>query len=784
MAATAFPPPPTPRPLRAVVPVRVGDTDRLQAMLGMLAGNATIAAMRFSFIATAQIANETRAAIERALPGQGAAWEIEEDRGDGFAVALAAAAARDPESDLVLLSSHVQLPFAWDARLRKAAYASKDVGAVIPLCDISPLSALLDAESGLPAGGDAALVDRAAYSLGMRSYYEVPRLHTACAYLRREAFDAAMPHVPGDARDEQSVLDALARHIRVRGWSCVVCDFLYVGYDGPAQAKALGDVEMESQAFVQHHPLGGLRRAMKDAIGRGLPALAVPGLDHRPVQLHIMHFWGGGLDKWVRDFGRSDPARVNMILSSYRIGNDGGQRIVLYSDPAARIPIRTWDIARPIRSSVSSSLEYRRILGQVIAEYDVEAIVVSSLIGHSLDALTQARKTIVVCHDFHPVCQAVNPLFGKVCERCTREDLRLCAQTNPLNRFFTDQTPDEWHEMRTLYVDHLIAHRVEMVAPSRWVAAELRRLDPRLEAVTIHVVPHGIDLDAPKLPFPLVMPGERLRIVVMGRLNVQKGLDLLRGAARELGTLAEITLVGCGPMGAKLAQEHGWNHVESYEPEALPDLLREIAPHLGLLPSVVPETFSYTLSELQALGVPPLATALGAFRERIVEGETGFLFDPTVESLLARIGALRAAPRQLEAVARTLEDLKGTSVREMVERYHSLVPLGPRPVARFPVGIGSQSALTEPYRHLDEAYAELTGAYGQLSAAYAQSTDAYGHTKTAYEQAHEELEEWRAKSEALQRELDALEVGPWRWWNYPKVVRFIRGLREKNRTGQ
>jgi hypothetical protein len=135
----------------------------------------------------------------------------------------------------------------------------------------------------------------------------------------------------------------------------VICDYLYVGYsgNGPAEAAAADDVE--EAAFLQNHPLGGLRRAVNDAIHRGLPPVSAPGLDHRPVQLHIMHFWGGGLERWVRDFGRADPSRINMILTSYRIGESGGQRIVLYSDPAALIPVRTWDIAAD-RSTASSSI--------------------------------------------------------------------------------------------------------------------------------------------------------------------------------------------------------------------------------------------------------------------------------------------------------------------------------------------------------------------------------------------------------------------------------------------
>ena len=104
------------------------------------------------------------------------------------------------------------------------------------------------------------------------------------------------------------------------------------------------------------------------------------------------------------------------------------------------MPVRTWDIARAIPSSAAGSLEYRAILEQVIQEFDVEAIVVSSLIGHALDALAMPVKTFVVCHDFYPICQAINPQFHGTCVRCTAEDLAECAKSNPLNRIFPNQS--------------------------------------------------------------------------------------------------------------------------------------------------------------------------------------------------------------------------------------------------------------------------------------------------------------------------------------------------------
>ena len=683
-----------------------------------------------------------------------------------FAGSLREVAARYPERDIVLIAPGVDLPFAWDARLAKAAYAAPNIAAAVPMCDVSPLYALVDEEGRANSQLDTTLIDRTAYCMGDRSYYEIPSIHPFCAYIRQDALNIALPFLAAGIAEPRSVLAVLAKRWRASGWSCVICDYLYVGYSGDAPAGAPATDGLDETALLQNHPLGGLRRAVADAIRRGLPPVSAPGLDHRPVQLHIMHFWGGGLERWVRDFGRADPSRINMILTSYRIGETGGQRVVLYSDPAALVPVRTWDITRPIRSTVSSSIEYRRILEQVLAEFEIEAIIVSSLIGHSLDALTQPIKTIVVCHDFYPICQAINPQFGKTCVRCTLDDLRRCAKFNPLNDIFGDQTSEEWHEMRGVFVSHLLAGRIEMVVPSPSVATTLKQLESRLRGLPIHVIPHGIDLDAPRLAIATRTASQPLRIVVLGRLTVKKGTDLLQSACEELRPYADITLVGCGDIGVKLAQECGWNFIERYEQDALPDLLRSLAPHAGLLASIIPETFSYTLSELMALGVPPIVTALGSFNDRVVDGESGFRFEPNKEALVDLVRRLHAQPELLERVGRSLaSQARGRTTADMVNDYRALLPLSPHPIARFRVGVGRQTGLTEPYRHLTEAYAQLTGAYTQ--------------TKAAYEQASGELGRLKAACKHLAREFELIKT---RWWRVVRAPRLVIEFREKIRS--
>jgi len=319
--------------------------------------------------------------------------------------------------------------------------------------------------------------------------------------------------------------------------------------------------------------------------------------------------------------------------------------------------------------------------------------------------------------------------------------------------------------------------------PSRSVAETLKRIEPRLAAVPMHLIPHGVDSDAPPLAFPAREAGERLRLVVLGRLSLHKGMQLLREAAPGLAPHAEVTIVGGGGNGVELAKACGWRSIEKYTLEELPELLAGIAPHAAILASIVPETFSYTLSELWALCVPPLATDLGSFSERISDGEDGFLFAPQASALVALVERLRGDPAALQAVARNLAShSRGGTVADMVAAYHALLPLAARPAARFTVGIGRDTALTEPYRHLNEAYAHLSDAYEQVRNAYASTQDAQRHTNAEYERALGELERMREISREEFDRLEALGFGR-RWWRAGDAEKLLKAWREKMPLG-
>ena len=63
-----------------------------------------------------------------------------------------------------------------------------------------------------------------------------------------------------------------------------------------------------------------------------------------------------------------------------------------------------------------------------------------------------------------------------------------------------------------------------------------------------------------------------------------------------------------------------------YQREDLPEVLND--QDVLVLPSICPETFSLVIREANLMGLPVIASRIGAIPEAVHEGVNGFLFEP------------------------------------------------------------------------------------------------------------------------------------------------------------
>lgn len=558
-------------------------------------------------------------ALARACPGDGArlvcgaaaappGWDAAP--GDGTpAGALRMVRERWPGREAILVQAEAKLPQAAFARLLAAMRDAPDTDVLSTAT--AALAALDPFDGRAPEDADARCWLLAEHRLHPARHWS-PALSawrpTALAQLERIGDDTLPPTLAG---------------------GLLAC--LYV--DAPRRSGADPTPAL---------PIAALRERL--ATGPHTPD-ALPGLDGRPVVLHILHGWGGGAWRFAQDLQDGDDQRHHLILVAHGDWQRQrhGERLALHVRLDAE-PIREWHLSAPIASTDLASAEYRAILSGLLADWNIGAVLVSSLIGHSLDALRTGLPTAVCTHDYYPLWPRLHARFGEPDARFD-DDALAGALAEPADTPFAERDPAYWHALRDAYAAALKAADAQMVAPTAGVRDNQCRMLPALDALHWSVVPHGAARIAGNGDTAADDAGPgRLRVLVPGRIQGGKGEELLSGLIDDLPDDVELLLLGAGQAGKRFLGTRNVHVLLDYRREELPDLVARARPHVALLPSTVAETWSYTLSEMWQLGLPVLATALGSYRERIRDGENGLLVAPEPGRLRERLDALAHDP--------------------------------------------------------------------------------------------------------------------------------------------
>ncbi len=604
-----------------------------------------------------------------------------------------------PERDVVLLNSDTEVANDWLDRLRACAYSAHDIATVTPFSNNATICSypVFCADNPMPPGIGVAGLDGLFARVNAAGQLDIPTAVGFCMYIRRTCLDAIGLFDTERFGRGYGEENDFSRRAAKAGWRNVLCADTFVFHAGgvsfgnertalaPVAEEALASLHPEYAAlvrrFVAEDAPAKYRQAVDMELARRrmgvLPASSTGAARQRkPVQLHVIHDLGGGIARWCGDYCQADDQRINLILKPYRKGQAMGEGLVLSAGMDDVPPLGLWQFESPIAATADGHAEYRKVLASILRDYGVDVILVSSLIGHSLDVLDTDLPTVLVQHDFYPYCPAIHIYFDGVCQTCDAERLTQCAERNPwfnpAHRFFPAA---ERLRVRERFVELAGRRSLTFVVPGQAARAHFNRLLPQVDPSRFVVIPHGHLARLPAIAYPRRNVHDTLRIVVLGMLSASKGVDLLRDALDPLLDFAEVHLIGAREMGVLFEGKAGVRVVSDYSLADLPEILSGIQPDAALLLSIVPETFSYTLSESFMLGLPPVATNLGSFAERITHGVNGFLFEPCAEDLLSCLRNLHADRAGLQRIRAHLLQLRMRTAAEMVADYHRLLPL-------------------------------------------------------------------------------------------------------------
>lgn len=550
-------------------------------------------------------------------------------------------------SDLVLLNSDTIVGPLWIERLRWTAYSRPNVASVSACSDNAGAMAMPEPgvanswPTSLTWTQTARLVGQRAKSVSL----EAPTAHGFCMYMRRDALDAigdfdeqSFPRGYGEENDwsmralAADFLNLLAPHVFVKHVQGVSF--------GAERARLIASTRaVVDDAHPSYRPLVGewMRSDAMGVVRKNSADILVAAQTATPLPrtLYVLHASGGGTPETNRDLmdGLVRTQEAYLLIVSERI-----VKLFRWTRGQGH-EILEWRPEEPFTLRDTWRQDYAAVVANVITTHAIEVIHVRHLINQPLTTVPTVAKLLGVpmilsTHDFYYICPTVhlldqNAVFcGGVCTPgegpCTLPSRFVSGAPNLKHDWI-----DEWR----IRAGSVLEASRHVIATTRSASSLYAANYPRF-AEKLRLIEHGRDLS---MDWAALRHGRErrpgpLRIACPAKWALHKGTEYLKVATALTGGAVEWHMLGGE---SDFLGDGAVNH-GPYARGELREILDQIDPDFVGLFSIWPETYSHTLTEAWALGIPVLATDLGAVADRIRDHGGGHLFAVSDPSAVAR----------------------------------------------------------------------------------------------------------------------------------------------------
>ncbi|PVA05222.1 glycosyl transferase [Thalassorhabdomicrobium marinisediminis] len=546
-------------------------------------------------------------------PGRITLIENPENRGfigsvnSGFNVAL------ERGNPVVLLNSDAFVPVGWASRLIRPLLSEPDAASVTPMSnDAEIFGAPLMCVPVALSLGEADVIDKTAATFTRTaSFAEAPTGVGFCMamhidYLRRyPQFDIAFGRGYGEEVD-------WCQKVRADGGRHLGLASLYVEHRGGqsfGNAEKLKNIAAASklvtnryetydadvQDFVRHDPLHTPRLAL--ALAWAAARTAGQGLR---LPVYMAHDMGGGAELYLQQRIADDLAEVDQPDAAVILRMGGPRRFQLEVYSLGGVTAGGTDDFSLVKRLLEPALSLHLVYSNGVGDPDPVA-----LPGFLLDMKRGAQDSLeVLMHDFFPL----SPSFNLLNAHNRFEGVPDASIRSPVHEVRRpDGTLIKLAEWRAAW-GALLNAADEVRVFSNDGAAHVKAAYPE---ITPTVVPHTMsDLPA-RIPDP---QGRGAVIGVLGNIGLPKGAPVLKdmGEQVEKGGLVLIGNIDPAYNPGPNVIVHG-----EYTLAELETLARKYGISCWLIPSICPETFSYTTQECLATGLPVWCFDLGAQAEAV-----------------------------------------------------------------------------------------------------------------------------------------------------------------------
>lgn len=537
--------------------------------------------------------------------------------------------------DVVLLNSDTVVTYRWLENLRYCAYSQGLVATVTALSDNAgafntpEIGVYNPVPSHLNISSYARIVTNAADG----RFLQVPTGNGFCMFIRRAAMNKlGLFDEEKFSRGYGEENDFCMRALR-SGWKNIVSDKTYVfhkrsqSFQGEKVALMAAGAAQLAIDYPEYRHLTQrfrdveftyIRHRVRTALARSGNQDAIPRI------LYVISTQSGGTPQTNLDLMRSMDGRYKCFLLRC------DSKILTLSElkNSELVVLETYALSKPIEPATHKSDEYDRVALDMLYRHSIDMIHIRHIAWHGL-GLAEAAKSINLpviysSHDFYAACPSLNLLDqdSKYCGgSCTKG-----SGTCQIGLWEPNQLPalksnfiNRWREMFATFFEYCDV--IISTAPS---AREIFLSAFPESAEKFVVIPHGRDFDY------LDAPGNshtapKIKILVPGNIYKSKGSTLIKQIADiDKDGLIEFNFLGNvdGILG-NVGIHHG-----KYERHQFRNRVTEIAPTIGIVFSIWPETYCHTLTEMWACGIPVFGIDVGAVGDRIRESGAGWLVPP------------------------------------------------------------------------------------------------------------------------------------------------------------
>ena len=284
---------------------------------------------------------------------------------------------------------------------------------------------------------------------------------------------------------------------------------------------------------------------------------------------------------------------------------------------------------------IKVSYNYRKYSGTLVfngndamfllAHLHCRLIVVNNMASYA-DSLTiidriknlkkeKRAKVSVRCHDFQYICPNIN-MINAAGIYCGCHDLSGCDKCFSLlpSPLISTVSIAEWQKKWCAFLRDTAD---EILVFSRSSAAIYTELYPSI-GEKIKIVPHTV----PTMRKVSIPEHKTINVVVLGAINGLKGGKIVKEIDGIIKKFPDMKMYIVGSYKGRLDNV---NVTGRYDLQNLPDILEKLECDIVFIPSVWPETFSYTTAEAMAMKLPVACFDLGAPAERVREYAKGLV---------------------------------------------------------------------------------------------------------------------------------------------------------------